>query len=181
MDDVFNKRRSIRRFQDKQIQPEVLAEVFEAARMAPSWGNLQCWELVIVQTAEDKQKLAGLLSKKNPATKCMEMAPVVIAVCGNPLRSGYYNNQQVTRYQHWFLYDLGIISQNICLKGSELGLGSVIVGSFDHKAAEDLLQIPSGYELVALIPIGYPDHEPSAPKRREIKEFVHYGRFGQAL
>ena len=72
MFDIFTKRRSIRRFQDKQIQPEVLAEVFEAARMAPSWGNLQCWELIVVQAAEDKQKLAGLLSKKNPATKCME-------------------------------------------------------------------------------------------------------------
>ncbi len=180
MGDIFSKRRSIRRFQDKQVEPEILSEIFEAARMAPSWGNLQCWELVVVQAAEDKNSLTGLLSKKNPATKCMEMAPVVIGVCGNPLKSGYYNNQQVTRYQHWFLYDLGIISQNICLKACVLGLGSVIVGSFDHKAAEDLLQIPPGYELVALIPIGYPDHDPPAPKRRAISEFVHYDRFGQA-
>ena len=60
-----------------------------------------------------------------------------------------------------------------------MGLGSVIVGSFDHKAAEELLQVPSGYELVALIPIGYPDNQPSAPKRRSISEFVHYDRFSQ--
>lgn len=177
MDDIFNKRRSIRRFQEKAIAPEVLTDLFEAARMAPSWGNLQCWEIVVVQAEEDKKILATLLSKKNPATKCMEMAPVVIGVCGNPLQSGYYNGQQVTRYQHWFLYDLGILSQTLCLKACELGLGTVIVGSFDHKAAEELLQIPSGQELVSLIPIGYPDHAPSAPKRREIREFVHYDRF----
>jgi nitroreductase len=180
MDDLFIKRRSIRRFQDKAIAPEMLAELFEAAQMAPSWGNLQCWELIVVQADEDKKSLAGLLSKKNPATKCTEAAPVVLAVCGNPARSGFYNGKQVTRYQHWFLYDLGLISQNICLKAHELGLGSVIVGSFDHDAAEKLLHIPSGYELVALIPLGYPDHQPSAPKRRSISEFVHYDRFSQS-
>ena len=177
MDDIFSTRRSIRRFQNAPVEAEKLAELLEAARMAPSWGNLQCWELVVVQADEDKKILAGLLSKKNPATKSVEFAPLVIGICGNPLRSGFYNGQQVTRYQHWFLYDLGIISQNICLKGHDLGLGSVIVGSFDHKKAEELLQVPSGYELVALIPLGYPAHEPSAPKRRDLSEFVHYDRF----
>ncbi len=177
MDDIIKKRRSIRRFQNRSVEPEKLVEIFEAAKMAPSWGNLQCWELVVVQDQEDKKTIAGLLTKKNPATKCTESAPVVIAVCGNPLRSGYYNDQQVTRYQHWFMYDLGLVSQNICLKGAELGLGSVIVGSFDHQAAEELLKIPSGYELVALIPMGYPDHAPSAPRRREITDFVHYDSF----
>jgi nitroreductase len=162
------------------VEPEILSKIFEAAQMSPSWGNLQCWELVVVRAGEDKKTLAGLLSKKNPATKCTETAPVVIGVCGNPLKSGYYNDQQVTRYQHWFLYDLGIISQNICLKSCELGLGSVIVGSFDHKAAEELLQIPSGLELVSIIPIGYPAHEPSAPKRRLISDFVHYDRFSKS-
>lgn len=180
MNDIFNMRRSIRRFQDKPVAPEILTELFEAARMAPSWGNKQCWELIVVQAEEDKKTLSGLLSPKNPATKSVALAPLVIGVCGNPFNSGFYNEKQVTRYQHWFLYDLGIISQNLCLKGHELGLGSVIVGAFDHKAAEELLQIPSGYELVALIPIGYPDHQPSAPKRRAINEFVHYDRFRQS-
>jgi len=177
MDDIISRRRSIRRFQDRPVEPEKLSEIFEAAQMAPSWGNLQCWELVVVREKEDKKALAALLSKKNPATKCTESAPVVIGVCGNPLRSGYYNNQQVTRYQHWFLYDLGLITQNICLKSCELGLGSVIVGSFDHKAAEELLRVPAGIELVSLIPLGYPDHEPSAPNRRSIGDFVHYDHF----
>ena len=178
--DLIKKRRSIRRFQDKQVELESLAELFEAVRYAPSWGNLQCWELVVVREQEDKKKLAGLLSAKNPATKCMETAPVVIAVCGDPLRSGYYKGEQQTRYQHWFLYDLGTISQTLCLKACELGLGTVIVGSFNHKAAEELLGVPQGRELVALIPLGYPDHEPPAPTRREVGEFVHFDRFSQA-
>lgn len=177
MTDIIKKRRSIRRFQDRVIEPEKMAAIFEAAQLAPSWGNLQCWELVVVQDNEDKKTLAELLSAKNPAIKCTANAPAVIAVCGAPLKSGYYKEKQVTRYQHWFLYDLGLISQNICLKACDLGLGTVIVGSFNHKEAEKLLEIPDGYELVSLIPIGYPDHEPSAPKRRATNDFVHYDRF----
>lgn len=177
MEDLFKRRRSIRRFQDRAVAQETLDELFETVRYSPSWGNLQCWELVVVREGEDKKKLAGLLSPKNPATLCMETAPVVIAVCGDPMRSGYYKGEQKTRYRHWFLYDLGLLSQTLCLKACEMGLGTVIVGSFDHQAAEELLGVPQGMELVALIPLGYPDHEPSAPKRREIGEFVHFGRF----
>lgn len=179
MEDLIASRRSVRRFQSREVESDTLDQVFEAARMSPTWGNLQCQELVVVQSADDKDKLAGLLSKKNPATLCIKSAPVVIAVCGRPKRSGYYKDIQVTRYAHWFLYDLGIVSQNICLKAWELGLGSVIVGSFDHDAVEELLDIPADLELVALIPIGYPDHQPSAPKRREITDFVHFDKFIQ--
>ncbi|MBU1566828.1 MAG: nitroreductase family protein [Proteobacteria bacterium] len=177
MDDIIKKRRSIRRFQDRPIAAETLADLFEAARYSPSWGNLQCWELVVVRVAEDKKKLASLLSEKNPAGKCTETAPILLGICGDPQKSGYYKGVQVTRYQHWFLYDLGIISQTLCLKAWEQGLGSVIIGSFDHKAAEEVLQVPSGLELVAIIALGYPDHDPPAPKRREVEEFVHYDRF----
>ncbi|MGW8192803.1 MAG: nitroreductase family protein [Desulforhopalus sp.] len=177
MEDIFTRRRSIRRFQQRQIAPETLTAVLEAARMAPSWGNQQCCELVVVEDEETKKALAELLSAKNPATKCTANAPVVIGVCGDPLKSGYYKGEQSTRYTHWFLYDLGLTSQNICLKACELGLGSVIVGSFDHQQAEALLEVPAGYQLVALIPLGYPDHEPSAPKRKSMEEFVHRNTF----
>jgi nitroreductase len=177
MNDIIRTRRSIRRFSDQQVSEETLTELFEAARYSPSWGNLQCWELVVVKNGEDKKRLAGILSAKNPATLCTEAAPVLIAVCGDPQRSGFYKGVQVTRYGHWFLFDLGIITQTLCLKAWELGLGSVIVGSFDHKVAEEILQVPAGKELVAIICLGYPDQEPAAPKRREISGFVHKDHF----
>lgn len=177
MHDIFTTRRSVRRFQDKPIATETLTELLETARYSPSWANRQCWELVVIRAQEDKKKLASLLSAKNPATKCPEAAPIILGICGDPLKSGYYNGTAVTRYQHWFLYDLGIISQTLCLKAWELGLGTVIIGSFDHKAAEEVLRVPPGIELVALIALGYPDQEPPTPKRREIQEFVHYDHF----
>ena len=175
--DLFHARRSVRRFLDKSIEPEVMGEILEAARVAPSWANMQCWELVVVRDAELKKKLSAVLSPKNPATLCTENAPAVIAVCGKPRKSGYYKDALVTRYGHWFLYDLGLISANICLKACELGLGTVVVGYFDHAAAEKILGVPEGIELVSLIPVGYPGHESSSPPRRELSQFVHYDRF----
>lgn len=177
MDDLIRTRRSVRRFQERPIAADTLLELFDAARYAPSWGNLQCWEVLVVEDLEDKKKLAGLLSAKNPATKCTETAPVLLGICGDPRKSGFYKGVQVTRYGQWFLYDLGILSQTLCLKAWEQGLGSVIIGSFDHQAAEELLGVPDGLQLVALIAFGYPDHDPPMPKRRAIEEFVHYHRF----
>jgi len=178
MDDLFTTRRSIRRFKDIEIEAEKVEAIYEAARWAPSWGNLQCAEIIVISSSATKEKLSALLSAKNPATKSVERAPLIIAVCGVPGKSGFYKDKQVTRYDSWFLYDLGIVSQNVCLKAHELGLGAVIVGSFDHDKVEELLGVVQPTELVSLIAVGYPDHAPPVPKRKPISEFVHMERFG---
>ncbi len=180
MEDLFTSRRSIRRFQEKTVEIEKIADLYEAARWAPSWGNQQCAELIVITEDGLKQKLSSLLSAKNPATKSVAKAPLLIAVCGAPIKSGFYKNKQVTRYANWFLYDLGIVTQNICLKAHELGLGSVIVGSFDHKEAEVLLGVPEQVELVSILAIGYPDHQPSPPKRKSVLDFVYLNSYGSS-
>jgi len=177
MADLFSERRSIRRFTSQPVEQEKLETILEAARMAPSWGNMQCWEIIVVRDKQRQQQLSELLSAKNPASLATKNCPLLFAVAGTVKRSGFYKDVQVTRYGQWFLYDLGIVSQNICLKAWELGLGSVIVGSFDHAKAEEVLGIPEGVELAALIPVGYPDQQPSAPKRRALSEFVHYEQY----
>lgn len=181
MDDIFTTRRSVRRFKDSAVEEDKMEALYEVAQWAPSWGNKQCVELIVVKDVGVKQNLSALLSAKNPATKSVERAPVIIAVCGVPEKSGYYKSEQVTRYAHWFLYDLGIVTQNICLKAHELGLGTVIVGSFEHDQVEKLLGVPAHCELVSLLALGYPDHEPPAPKRKPTSEFVHIERFGNSV
>lgn len=175
--DLVRGRRSIRRFTGQEIEPEKLAEIFAAAGWAPSWGNSQCWEVVVVYNREIKAGLAESLTPKNPATRTVANAPVVLAICGQARKSGWYSGKQVSRYEDWLMYDLGLLSQNICLAAHNLGLGSVIVGAFDHDRAEELLQIPAAFKLVSLIPLGYPDHAPSPPARRPVAEFIHYDRF----
>jgi nitroreductase len=107
----------------------------------------------------------------------MVQAPVVLVLCGKLKSSGYYKGQITTKFGDWFMFDLGIASQNICLTAYNLGLGTVIVGLFDHNKAKEILGVSDDYEVVTMMPVGYPAKEPEAPKRREINEFVHFNRF----
>jgi nitroreductase len=174
--DIIKGRRSMRKYQDKEIPEESLNQILESVRWAPSWANTQCWEVIIVKDPGIKEQLQATLIR-NPSTKAMVQAPVVLVLCGKLKSSGYYKEQVETKLGDWFMFDLGIASQNICLTAYNLGLGTVIVGLFDHNRVKEILGVPDGYEVVTMIPLGYPAKEPEAPKRREINEFTHLERF----
>ncbi len=175
--DIIKDRRSVRKFEDKEINEETLQQVLEAGRWAPSWANTQCWEVVVVKDREVKASLQETMAKGNPATKAIVEAPVLLVVCGKLQTSGYYKEQVTTKFGDWFLFDLGLFCQNISLAAHSLGLASVMVGLFDQDQAAKVLQVPQGYELVTILPLGYPAQTPKAPKRREIGEFTHYESF----
>jgi nitroreductase len=174
---IIKERRSVRNFENKTISNELLNKVLESVQWAPSWANTQCWELVVVNEQSIKEKLQETLSPKNPATKAITSAPVVLAICGKLKVSGYYKDQVVTKFGEWFMFDLGLATQNLCLTAHHLGLGTVIVGLFDHDKAKTILKIPDGYELMVLIPIGYPAKVSKPPKRRDISDFTHHDVF----
>ena len=175
--EIIKGRRSIRRYQDQEIPEEDLNQVLEAIRWSPSWANTQCWEVIVIKDSVIKQKLQEILSTGNPAAKAIGEAPVVITLCGKLERAGYKKGQSTTKFGDWFMFDLGIATQNLCLAAHNLNLGTVIVGLFDHDKAKNILKVPEGYEVVALVPLGYPAKEVSAPPRKEIGEFVHYDTF----
>ncbi len=174
---AIKDRRSIRKYEDKMVPDDFLNQVLEAVQWAPSWANTQCWEIIVVKEQATKQKLQETMGKGNPATKAIVDAPVILAVCGKLKSSGYYKEQVTTKFGDWFMFDLGLATQNLCLAAHDLGLGTVIVGLFDHDKAAQVLGLPEGYELVSLIPLGYPAKISSAPKRREIGEFSHPEKF----
>ncbi|MBF0451303.1 MAG: nitroreductase family protein [Candidatus Magnetomorum sp.] len=175
--EIIKNRRSIRKYEDRDISDEMLNTLFEAVQWAPSWANTQCCELVVVKDATTKLDIQECISPKNPATKAIVNAPVVFALCAKNKQSGYYNGNVSTKYGDWFMFDLGLAAQNLCLAAHDLGLSTVIVGLFDHERAERVLNIPEGYSLVAFIPLGFPAKSPSPPKRKTIDTLVHYESF----
>ncbi len=177
MMEIIQGRRSIRNYQDRSVPEETLNKILEAVRWSPSWANTQCWEIVVVKDQETKQKLQATLPPTNPGGRAMLEAPIVLVVCGQLQKSGSYKGIVTTKFGDWFLFDLGIATQSICLEAHSLGLGTVVVGLFDQNKAKEALGVPEGYELVAMLPLGYPAKEPAAPKRREIAEFVHQDKF----
>lgn len=176
MDNLKN-RRSIRKYLDTPVSDEHLNQILEAVQWSPSWANTQCWEVVVVTDPAIKKGLQETIAPKNPATKAIVDAPIVLALCGKKNSSGYYNGAVTTKFGDWLLYDLGIATQSICLTAQSLGLGTVIVGLFDHDKAAGILKIPEGFEVVSLIPLGHPAKSGSAPQRRAISEFRHDDTF----
>jgi nitroreductase len=178
MTDLMNliqNRRSCRKYEPQTIPPEHLQQVLEALRWAPSWANTQCWEVVVVTETSVKEALqAALPPTGNPAVKAMVLAPVVLALCAKTGESGFYKGQATTKFGDWMLYDLGLATQNACLMAHSLGMATVIVGMFDHQKAAAAIHLPQGYELVSLIPMGYPSKISPPPKRKPIDEFIHY-------
>lgn len=176
--EIMKGRRSIRKYEHRPVPPEALSQVLEAIRWAPSWANCQCWQVVVVTDKAIQEKLQEALPPKgNPAFKAMVQAPVVLALCAKTGVSGYYKGTQTTKFGDWFMYDLGLATQNLCLAAHALGLGTVIVGLFDHEKAGRAINLPEGYELVTMIPLGYPAKIGSAPKRRPVDDFVHDNTF----
>jgi nitroreductase len=177
--ELVRTRRSIRKYEDLEISEEMIDNILEAVRWAPSWANTQCWEIVAVRDPVQKKNLRETLPPKgNPAAGAVEKAPLVLAVCSRRNVSGYYKGAATTKFGDWCLFDLGIATENLCLAAHHLGLGTVIVGLFDHDRAGKILGLPDDVQVAVLVPVGFPAKSPSAPKRRETHEFVHREHYG---
>lgn len=175
--EVIRARRSVRNYENRPIPDAVLDHILDTVKWTPSWANTQCWEVIIIKEAAMKTQLQSAMGNTNPAWKSLAGAPVVLAICGKLNSAGFYKDKVTTKFGDWFMFDLGIFTQSLCLAAQDQGLGTVITGLFDHDKAKEILKVPDGFELVSLVPIGYPAKIPSAPKRREPGEFIHYETF----
>ncbi|MCH5253834.1 MAG: nitroreductase family protein [Lachnospiraceae bacterium] len=169
-------RRSIRQFTPDKIDHKLLSEIVEAASFSPSWKNTQIVRYIAVE-GDMKNKIAAEATAPWPGNgKIIESAPVLIAVTVIKNRCGYERDGSFTtpRKDTWQMFDAGIASQTFCLAAYEKGIGSVILGIFDQEKIESLLQIPEDRELVALIPIGYPNESPAVPKRKTVDDLLSF-------
>ncbi|MCL1833734.1 MAG: nitroreductase family protein [Leptospirales bacterium] len=178
--DAIMSRRSVRKFTDYYVTDEEINKILESAQWAPSWSNTQCWEFIIVRDKDVLMKISETYSETNPARKCTESASAVIVICGKSDLPGFRGeDNRLTKFDSWFMFDLGLAVQNMQLTAHNLELGSVVVGLLDHKRCADLLDVKPPYELVGILPIGKPvEFKKTGPKRREISEFTHKEKFG---
>jgi len=164
-------RRSIRAFKSDDVSQAVVKKLLDAARWAPSAGNIQPWEFIVVRKPQIKRRLVEAALDQT----FIEEASVVIVVCANENRSSLgYDMRGKTLY---CIQDTAAAIQNILLVAYSLGLGTCWVGAFNEEEARKVLNIPSGVRPVAMIPIGYPAESPLPRTRRPISRFIHYENF----
>lgn len=176
--EAIRTRRSIRKYKTDPVDDQTLNTVLDAARLAPSWENTQCWRFIVVRDSETKNKLAETLNETNPARDAVRNAPLVIAACAELGKAGRIDGEIVTDKGDWFMFDVALAMHNLVLAAHSLGLGTVYVGWFDAKEAAKILEVPEGYCFVALTPLGYPDQIRNPRPRKELSEIVFYDKWG---
>ena len=170
--DAIKGRRSVRAFSsEKNVSEGTVETLIDAARWAPSAGNIQPWEFVVVRGQEIKKRLAEAAFNQS----FIEEAPVVIVVCADENRSSDgYGQRGKTLY---CIQDTAAAIQNIHLAAYSLGLGTCWVGAFREEKASEILKAPPGIRPIALIPVGHPSKIPASRRKRDLGEIVHYETF----
>lgn len=175
-EELIKGRRSIREFTDEPVSHEVLEQIIDIARFAPSWKNTQIARYVAVE-GEAKQKVADTCFEAWVGNKTMvAKAPMVIALTYVKNRSGFERDgsYSTSKGDRWQNFDCGIAAEAFCLAAYEKGLGTVILGIFDENIAAEVLELPEDRAVAAFIVIGHPTSSPDAPKRKEVSDLISY-------
>lgn len=176
---AIQQRRSIRAYTKDDVPEQILREILEAARLAPSWANTQVARWIVVKDDTVKKGLFDALPPGNPGRQALIDAPYVICLAALKGVSGFYKDQAATDKGDWFMYDAGVAMEHLVLAATSFGLGTVHIGLFDAKKAEEVLRIPEGFAVVALTPLGYFNELPPPRPRKPLKDIVSFNNFGE--
>jgi len=155
--EIIKNRRSIRKFQKKEIPEEIIDKLIEALIWAPSAGNLQSRKFYFVFNQEIKEKLAEAAGQD-----FISETPLVVVGCADEKISLRYGERGKSLCS---ICDVSASIENMMLLAYERGLGSVWVGAFNGKKVSKILNLPKNLRPIVIVPMGYPTERPSAPPR----------------
>lgn len=164
--EAIKKRRSIRKYKDTPVSQEIITELLEAARIAPSAYNAQPWKFMIITDREifKKFKEESVFTKE-----FIYSVPLIIVCC---VVDDSYPSRAEDKFplRDLALEDISIASQNMILRATELGLGSCYIGVISREKLRKVLGIPKKYIVPYVITFGYSDEEPGARDIKSIDE-----------
>lgn len=196
--EAMQMRRSIRRFKPDPVPDELIRELLEAARLAPSGSNTQPWLFMVVKDREQRRVISELGGNQRQ----LREAPVIIVCCGDLQRlapksrvkrrqelldvgiyedidasSGWFDNlyQQLAESKTTLMRlqaNVYIAIEHMVLRATSLGLGTCWVGAFDRQRLHEYLQIPKNVYICTLLPVGYPAQNPAARPRLPLEEII---------
>jgi nitroreductase len=164
--ECIESRTSIRSFKPDPVDDLTLDEALRVANLAPSAGNLQARDFVVVKNIRTRKALSIAAYNQD----FVKSAPAVVVVCANLDRIKHYGDRGRTLY---CIQDAAAAIQNMLLFLHSKGIGSVWVGAFDERKAAEALVLPEHARPVAIIPIGYPAEIGVKRKRLLQSQIVH--------
>lgn len=162
--EAIRTRRSIRAYKPDPVPEDLLLQVLEAARLAPSAGNRQPWLFVVVRDPAVKERL-----REAYGAEWFFEAPVAICACCSGECA--WTRADGKCYAD---VDVTIAMDHLILAAWELGLGTCWIGAFDAAKVTEVLGLPDGYAPVAMTPLGYPAQQPEAKPRKPLEEIVRF-------
>ncbi len=168
---AIEETRSVRQYQDKEISEDLIKELMDAARLAPSGNNAQPWKYKVITS--DKEK--ALLKENNVFKQdWVYNSPVIILCCGDPeaYPKGEFEEGLDDPYEARALRDLAISSQNLVLRATELGLGTCYVGWVNKPKIKKVFELPERYVIPYVITVGYPADKPKQKSRKNIEDIL---------
>ena len=167
--ECIESRRSIRKFKADAVSTDVLKEIVETARFAPSWKNTQIARYHVVTNQALKETIANdCVCGFTFNTKTLLQSPTIVVVSYVTKRCGYERDGSFTtnKGDRWEMFNAGIATQTFCLAAHDNGIGTCIMGIFDDEKIAKLLNLPEDQIVGAVIAAGYPDEAPDAPVRK---------------
>lgn len=177
--DLINERQSVRKYDDKIVEREKIEECIKAAGIAPSACNSQPWKYIVVDEPELKNKVAKeTFSKILAFNKFAVQAPVIVVVVVEKPNFTAKIGSWI-KDKKYYLYDIGISVDHFCLKATEEGLGTCILGWYNEKPIKKLLGIPENKGIGLIITLGYPekDYKQRIKIRKDLKEILSYNKY----
>jgi nitroreductase len=164
-------RASVREYKPDPVADSVLKDIMDAAVMAPSSGNVQDWEFVIVKTPEGRSALSAAAFNQGFVAK----APVVVVVCSDLERiSKAYGERGKALYS---VQNTSAAIQNLMLAAWDRGLGTCWIGAFSEEAVKEAVVLPTNVRPFALVTLGYPAAEPVKSRRKSSDRVTHWETF----
>ena len=172
---IVKKRRSVRRYRHDEVPREIIEKCLEAVRYAPTACDTQNWKFIVVE-GELKERLAleslgGVVVPNRFAAE----APVIVVIATN-LDFITHRVGGTLKGIEYHLIDSGIAGEHFVLQAVELGLGTCWIGWFDKKAVKRVLSLPAGWEVCAMLTLGYPAEPPGEKKRKALREISEFKR-----
>jgi len=174
--DLMRKRWTARKFKSKDVEEEKLDKILEAGRWAPSGGNKQPWELIVIRDEDTINKIAEIYAEGMGLNSLPEMytsAPVLIAAGIDTRIIDSYPDMMPSEFVIYA--SIGTMVQNMSLVATSMGLslswGTQPVGV--HEELKELLDIPDHIYIPDILQLGYPDQERYSSDRRDVEKFKH--------
>jgi nitroreductase len=166
------KRKSIRKFKEKEVPDKIIKEVIDAARRAPSSHNLQPWHFIVVK---NKENLLKFKEQDIFVQKWLYESPVIIVCCAE---KESYSSDSIKKHEKELpLINLSLASAFLVLRATELGLGTCFVAWFDKEKIKKILDIPKDIIIPYTIVMGYPNENPEPRGRKELNEIMSFEKW----